>query len=77
MSRGDYLIASDELVRLQCEHVHLLFGSWFRTPPPPLKRTKGRGNVSEKTSFQVKAGPVKGQKQNRDEKIQDDYATLE
>ena len=32
---------------------------------------------SEKTSFQVRARPVKGQKQGRDEKTQEHYHTIE
>ena len=45
----------------------LLFGSWFRNPQ---NEQKIGGDVSEKRSFQVRAGPVKGQKQGRDEQTQ-------
>ena len=59
VSSWDYLVASDKCV---C----LLLGSWFRNPP---KRTE------TKTSFQVTAGPVKGQKQGRNEKTQEHNPT--
>ena len=49
VGRRNYLVASDKRVRL-------LFGNWFRNPP---KEHKLGGKLSEKTSFQVRAGPVK------------------
>ena len=45
----DYLIARDK-------HVHLLSGTWLRNPQ---KRTETRRKISKKSSFHVKAGPVK------------------
>ena len=45
----NYLIASDK-------RVHLAFGSWFRTPK---KEQKPGEKVFEKSSFQVRAGPIK------------------
>ena len=50
VSSRDYLIASNKRVRL-------LFGSWFRNSPK--KNRNKRKKVSGKTSFQVRAGPVK------------------
>ena len=53
----------------------LLFGSWFRNPQ---KRTEYTGKeFLKRTSFQIMAGPVKGQKQGRDEKTQGHYPTKE
>ena len=63
VSSRDCLVASDK-------HFCLLFGSWFRTPPPPLPESR-RKKILEKIPFQVGMGLYKGQKQGRDEKIQE------
>ena len=74
VSSRDCLLVRDERVWLQCEiifrdgyiaetisslaikRVDLLFGSWLTNP---LKRTKTKGRKFLKSSFQVRAGPVK------------------
>ena len=42
----------------------------------PQKRTETRGKVSGKTLFQVRDGPIKGQKQRMYEKTQEHYPTM-
>ena len=69
VSSRDYLVTSNT-------HIRLLFGSWFRNLPPKEQKLMGE-RFLKRNSFQVRAGPVKGQKQGRDEKTQKPYPSME